>query len=106
MGKHIYFWRSKGFFHPLFLLTFLLTMVAVMLLHHNFAYSQNTGPWNLAHLDVQPAYTWKNDTGPIRSLLYTGEIYNDRVTDVFAYYATPGTLKGDAHDDRKLPAVV
>ena len=42
----------------------------------------------------------------IRSLTYQGEPYRGGDTSVFAYYATPGTLKGDPTKDKNLPAVV
>ena len=43
---------------------------------------------------------------PGLSLFYAGEPYGGKPTRVFAYYATPGTLAGDASLDKKLPAVV
>ncbi|MEQ8786261.1 MAG: prolyl oligopeptidase family serine peptidase [Pirellulaceae bacterium] len=65
-----------------------------------------TTPWDLAELSQAPAFTWIDDKGPVRSLLYAGEPYQGKPTRVFAYYATPGTLSGDASKDRDLPAMV
>jgi dienelactone hydrolase len=63
-------------------------------------------PWDLAELSRPPTFTWIDDKGPMRSLLYAGEPYRGKPTRVFAYYATPGTLAHDASQDRDLPAVV
>jgi dienelactone hydrolase len=39
-------------------------------------------------------------------LLYENEPFENRTTDVFAFYATPGSISGDASKDENLPAVV
>lgn len=63
-------------------------------------------PWDLKKLSQTPALTWLDQTSPIRSLTYRSEEYNGKPTDVFAFYATPGTLKGTPNIDRNLPAIV
>ncbi len=63
-------------------------------------------PWNLTTLSTPPDYQWLDDAGPVRSLLYAGEPYRGQPTQIFAYYASPGTLAGDAALDQDLPAVV
>lgn len=63
-------------------------------------------PWDLKELSQTPVMSWLDKTSPIRSLTYRSEEYNGKPTDVFAFYATPGTLKGDARIDRNLPAIV
>ena len=65
-----------------------------------------TTPWNLAELSRPPAFEWLDRTGPVYSLLYEGEPYQGRPTRIFAYYATPGTLRGEPSRDRQLPAIV
>jgi cephalosporin-C deacetylase-like acetyl esterase len=65
-----------------------------------------TSPWNLEELAQVPAVEWIDKEGPVRSLLYAGEPYGGKPTRVFAYYATPGSLAGDASLDKDLPAVV
>lgn len=65
-----------------------------------------TTPWNLNELSRPPAYEWVVADSPVRSLMYAGEHYHGKPTRVFAYYATPGTLQGNAALDQKLPAVV
>lgn len=62
-------------------------------------------PWDLAALSRPPAFTWSSAHG-VRSLTYEGEPYHGRKTRVFAYYATPGSLAGDASRDKDLPAMV
>jgi dienelactone hydrolase len=63
-------------------------------------------PWNLDRLGKAPDFEWVDAEGPVRALLYQGEPYRGQPTRVFAYYATPGTLSGDAARDANLPAVV
>ncbi|MCA9037266.1 MAG: prolyl oligopeptidase family serine peptidase [Planctomycetaceae bacterium] len=63
-------------------------------------------PWPLEAWKNVPSYRWVNDTAPIRSLLYTNESFNGMPTEVFAFYATPGSLAGNPQLDRNLPAVV
>lgn len=65
-----------------------------------------TTPWNLDELSKPPAFELIDAKGPVRSLLYDGEPYGGKPTQVFAYYATPGTLAGDPTRDKDLPAVV
>ncbi|MBI4603226.1 MAG: acetylxylan esterase [Planctomycetes bacterium] len=65
-----------------------------------------TMPWDLARLGEPPEVTWIGEKGPVRSLTYPGEPYRGKPTRVFAQFATPGTLAGDASRDAKLPAIV
>ena len=65
-----------------------------------------TSPWNLAELSAPPKFEWIDKEGPVRSLFYAGEPYGGKPTRVFAYYATPGSVAGDASLDKNLPAVV
>jgi dienelactone hydrolase len=62
--------------------------------------------WSLAHLGAAPACRWLDDSGTVRRVLYRGEPYQGKPTDVFAYYATPGTLAGKADVGKSLPALV
>jgi pimeloyl-ACP methyl ester carboxylesterase len=62
--------------------------------------------WDLTRLANPPACRWLVDAGPVRQALYRGELYQGKPTDVFAYYATPGTLAGDPALDKDLPALV
>ncbi|MBI1313942.1 prolyl oligopeptidase family serine peptidase [bacterium] len=66
-------------------------------------------PWTLGDLDAlraTPELSWLDADSPIRSLTYRNEPFEGRQTDVFAFYATPGSVSGDARRDRDLPAVV
>lgn len=69
------------------------------------ACAEQVGPWNLDELKKTPAMHWVSQTGPVHSLLYTGEAYQDHPTEVFAFYASPITL-GEAKPGTKFPAVV
>ncbi len=65
-----------------------------------------TLPWKLEELSQPPKLEWVDAKSPVRSLLYAGEAYAGKPTKVFAYYATPGALAGDASKDKNLPAMV
>lgn len=62
--------------------------------------------WNLETLHKPPKHRWLDSESPIRSLVYANEPFEGRPTEVFVFYATPGTLAGDASLDTDLPAVV
>lgn len=66
----------------------------------------DTAPWNLTQLSQPPAFEWTDADAPVRSLLFAGEPYHGEPTQVFAYYATPGTVNGKADQAGSLPAVV
>ena len=84
-----------------------LVMAATLVSAASNASAQSLpSPWDIKKLSKTPAMTWLDKTSPIRSLTYRSEQYNGKPTDVFAFYATPGTLKGDPDVDRNLPAVV
>lgn len=63
------------------------------------------GPWNLTILKQPPAMRWTSQEGPVHSLLYSGEKFQGRDTEVFAFYASPATL-GVAKKGEKFPGVV
>lgn len=62
--------------------------------------------WPLENLKTPRAMKWLDDSSPIRSLTYENEKFEGHTTDVFAFYATPGTISGDTSKDKNLPAVV
>jgi cephalosporin-C deacetylase-like acetyl esterase len=64
--------------------------------------------WDINHLKNAPQYKWLNsDTAKVREIIYTGEAYGKLPeTQVFAYYATPGSISGDKSKDQNLPAIV
>ena len=63
-------------------------------------------PWNLSTLQTPPKMTWIDKASPIRSLTYRNKPFQGQETDVFAFYATPGSIAGAADKDASLPAVV
>lgn len=63
-------------------------------------------PWDMDRLSHPPGFEWAAADSGVLSLYYQGEPYQGKATRVFAYYATPGTLRGDRSIDRRLPAVV
>lgn len=62
-------------------------------------------PWKVAAWRQVPAMRWLDQSGPIHSLLYQGEMYRGQPTETFAFYASPDTL-GEAEADAKFPGVV
>ena len=64
-----------------------------------------TSPWDLAALSEATSYEWADHYGPVWSLYYQGEPYHGKPTRVFAYYASPATIK-DQLPDENYPAVV
>ncbi|WP_166647011.1 alpha/beta hydrolase family protein [Prosthecobacter fusiformis] len=67
--------------------------------------AEQVGPWNLDELKKVPGMQWVDQTSPVRSLIYTGEVYQDKPTEVFAFYASPITM-GKAKAGEKFPGVV
>lgn len=67
--------------------------------------AEQVGSWNLTELKRAPTMRWLVQTGPVHSLLYTGEKYKGANTEVFAFYASPITL-GEAKPGTKFPGVV
>lgn len=67
--------------------------------------AEQIGPWNLTELKQAPAMRWLAEDGPVRSLVYSGEKFQDRDTEVFAFYASPATLD-EAASGQKFPGVV
>ena len=64
------------------------------------------GPWDLAALRKTPAKQWVDRSGPVHSLLFAGESFQGRPTEVFAFYASPRTLGKGAGGGGKVPGVV
>ncbi len=61
--------------------------------------------WDLDTLKQAPKMQWLDRNGPVHSLLYRGERYEGHDTDVFAFYASPGTL-GNEEAPKPYPGVV
>ena len=80
-------------------------LTAVFLSLVTFASAEQVGPWNLDELKKAPAMKWVSQAEPVHSLLYSGEAYVDKPTEVFAFYASPITL-GKAKQGSTFPAVV
>ncbi len=83
-----------------------VTSVAILFLVSLSGRSHADERWSLDKLAEAPAMKWLDDSSPIRSLTYENEKFNGQTTDVFALYATPGTISGDTSNDKNLPAVV
>jgi len=64
------------------------------------------GPWNLTKLKSHvPPMTWLDRSKPVHSLLYEGEPFRGKPTEIFAFYASPTTL-GEGKAGEKYPGVV
>lgn len=55
-----------------------------------------TSPWDLESLSEAPAFEWADQENAVWSLYYSGESYRGKPTRVFAYYASPATIKAEA----------
>lgn len=65
------------------------------------------GPWNLTELNKPPAMRWLSQSGVVHSLLYEGEPFKGRTTEVFAFYASPATLGATRSEPaQRFPGVV
>jgi len=67
-----------------------------------YAADHNSGPWDLTDLSTPPTIEWIDKSEPIRSLYYSGEVYRNKETRVFAYYGVPE----GATANNKKPAMV
>src|SRR5690348_15731316 len=65
-----------------------------------------TSPWDLKKLSEPPAFEWIDAKSPVRSMYYAGEPFHGRPTRVFAYYASPATLKGKMPKKPRYPGIV
>ncbi|MFG0267128.1 MAG: alpha/beta hydrolase family protein [Rhodopirellula sp. JB055] len=64
------------------------------------------GVWPIERLKTEvPAYRIENPSAKIQSLIYAGEKYDGRATEVFAFYASPTTL-GIGEDGETYPGIV
>jgi dienelactone hydrolase len=63
-------------------------------------------PWDVETLSAAPDFEWVNQADPVWSLIYPGEEYEGKVTEVFAYYASPATLGGKNASAGEFPGIV
>ncbi|MEX0883813.1 MAG: prolyl oligopeptidase family serine peptidase [Cyclobacteriaceae bacterium] len=63
-------------------------------------------PWDLKTLSTAPDFEWVNQADSVWSLMYTGEAYEGKVTEVFAYYASPVTLGKKNPVSGEFPGIV
>ncbi|QDU63634.1 Alpha/beta hydrolase family protein [Planctomycetes bacterium Pan216] len=70
------------------------------------ALASDNMPWDLEALTKPPSVTWIDKESPVHALTYSNVPFKGEPTEVFAYYATPGSISGDPSKDRDLPAVV
>ncbi|HSH93156.1 MAG TPA: prolyl oligopeptidase family serine peptidase [Roseimicrobium sp.] len=67
---------------------------------------EKIGAWNLTELKKTPSMRWIGQTGAVHSLVYAGEKFQGRDTEVFAFYASPATLGEAVKPGTKFPGVV
>jgi len=83
-----------------------LSVIGLSLAVSDAAADEPATLWHTESRFEVPTHEWLDDSGPVRALVYSGVPFRGQPTQVFAYYATPGTLAGDPTIDRDLPAVV
>ncbi len=72
-----------------------------------YAETPENAIWDLKKLSEAPAYHWVDQQSPVHALSYTGEPFKGKPTQVFAYFATPETVKGSSQPPSgKLPGIV
>lgn len=77
-----------------------------LLLCPSLVLAEQVGPWNLTALhEVNPKVEWISKDGAVQSLLYEGERFKGKETQVFAFYASPRTLDPTSKA-QKFPGVV
>ncbi|MFI3330629.1 MAG: alpha/beta fold hydrolase [Rikenellaceae bacterium] len=68
-----------------------------------------TQVWDMQKLSVAPEYEFipvGDDNSGTKGILYRGMDFKGEEKQVFAFYSTPGILKGDESLDKDLPVVV
>lgn len=77
----------------------------------SFVFAFDSAFWSDIQKFPTPNYRW-GKTGDAaegikaREIFYEGENFKGKPTEVFAYYCTPGILKGDESLDKNLPVIV
>lgn len=71
-----------------------------------FKNGELNNPWNMEELKKTPKYTMEEAKDGVRAVVLEAMDYRGHRKQVFAYYSTPGILKGDPSLDKNLPAVV
>lgn len=61
--------------------------------------------WNVKGIYDVPQYKTVS-TDSVVNIIYQGLPYKGKAQNVFACYATPGTLSGDRSNDKSLPAII
>ncbi len=67
---------------------------------------KSTTPWRVEELTQTPQYEQIFEENGVVGIVYKSAEYRGEAKNVFAYYATPGTLAGDRSLDKDLPAIV
>ncbi|MFI3263291.1 MAG: alpha/beta fold hydrolase [Rikenellaceae bacterium] len=68
--------------------------------------SEPNSPWSMERLSQTPDFEIVSDDEGVKGIIYKSVDYRGESKEVFAYYATPGSISGDASKDKNLPAVV
>lgn len=63
-------------------------------------------PWNMDELSQTPKFSMEDAGDSLKAVIFEAMDYRGKKKEVFAYYSTPGILKGDPSLDKNLPAVV
>ncbi|WP_448699205.1 alpha/beta hydrolase family protein [Mucilaginibacter sp. AW1-3] len=83
-----------------------IAALLIALVAANIAQAQIKGTlWDVKGIHDVPAYKVVSADSAI-GMIYQGLTYKGKAQNVFAWYATPGTLSGDRSKDKNLPAVV
>src|ERR1700748_589084 len=82
-----------------------LTLLLVLLIATSVKAQIKGTLWDVKGIHDVPKYKVMSTDSAI-GLIYHGLPYKGQPQNVYAYYATPGTLSGDRSKDKNLPVVV
>ena len=84
-----------------------IALASLFIFHSSFAGTPSplpaTTPWDLPLLKESPPIEWRNTESKVQSLVYQGLEYNEKNSQVFAYYASP---KDFGFNEKTYPAMV
>lgn len=63
-------------------------------------------PWDLQSMAQAPEHAWEDQQDSVWSMLYSGEHYRGKSTQVFAYYADPSTLSDQPATSDHYPGII
>ena len=95
--------------HRLLLLGFAMLFLSIRALAQAIALPDSLEakiPFDPVELVKAPNYRWEYQKDAVWSMIYEGEMFRGKTTEVFAYYASPATIGKPHYAGQKYPAIV